>query len=195
LILAVVLLAAAAAGRAVPLDPGHWFASRPGLVRIYEGRTSSGNAPAAGASCEVLAAQPRDSLSDGSLIESCTMIVDRKAKPSAELTYVLRPDGIWNTAVKAEGGVSQSLQRLVLPAPLSIGSSWKEPRGTVELNRVVRSAGRSCKAAGRSFADCLVLSVVEKTGNKVTHRYSETYAAGVGLVEDAQWQLVDVKGL
>jgi len=143
----------------------------------------------------VLAAQPRDSLSYGSLTESCTMIVARKAKPAAELSYALRPDGIWNTAVKAEGSASQTLRRLVLPASLRVGSSWKEPRGSGEVKRVVRSAGCSCKAAGRSFADCLVLSVVQKTGNKVTRLYTETYAAGVGLIEDNQWQLVGVKGL
>jgi hypothetical protein len=37
--------------------------------------------------------------------------------------------------------------------------------------------------------------VVQKQGKNVVRRYTETYAAGVGLVEDAQWELVDVKGL
>jgi hypothetical protein len=87
------------------------------------------------------------------------------------------------------------VKRLVLPAPLKVGASWKEPRGAVELDRTVKAAGGACKAAGRSFADCLVLAVVQKQGKTVVRRYTETYAAGVGLVEDAQWQLVDVKGL
>jgi hypothetical protein len=89
----------------------------------------------------------------------------------------------------------QALDRLVLPSPLRTGASWKEPRGGVELGRTVKSAGGSCAAAGRKFADCLVLSVVQKQGKSVVRRYTETYAAGVGLVEDAQWELVDVKGL
>ena len=45
------------------------------------------------------------------------------------------------------------------------------------------------------FGDCLVVTVVQKKGGRVARRFSEIYAAGVGLVEDAQWQLVDVKGL
>jgi len=122
------------------------------------------------------------------------MIVGRKPKPATELTYELRKDGIWNTEVRLEGK-PQPVERLVLPAPLKVGSSWKEPRGGVELDRTVKSAGGSCKAAGRSFADCLVLNVVQKQGKNVVRRYTETYAAGVGLVEDAQWELVDVKGL
>jgi hypothetical protein len=185
------LLAAAA------LDPGRWFASRPGLIRVYESRETraSMEGPAAGASCEVLSVHRREGASAGSLVESCTLIVQRKARPSAELTYALRPDGIWNTQVQPEGGAAQPLQRLVLPAPLRPGTTWKEPRDAAELTRIVRAAGRPCKAAGRSFADCLVLSVVERTGRRVTRRYGETYAAGVGLVEDDQWLLVDVKGL
>jgi hypothetical protein len=55
--------------------------------------------------------------------------------------------------------------------------------------------GKPCKAAGRSFADCLVLAVVQREGQSAVRRYTETYAAGVGLVQDAQWELVDVKGL
>jgi len=121
--------------------------------------------------------------------------VGRKPKPATELTYALRPDGIWNVQVKPQGGQSQEVSRLVLPSPLRVGSTWKEPRGTVELARTVKSAGGSCHAAGRSFADCLVLNVVQKQGKNVVRRYTETYAAGVGLVEDAQWELVDVKGL
>ena len=80
------------------------------------------------------------------------MIVGRKPKPATELTYELRKDGIWNTEVRLEGK-PQPVERLVLPAPLQIRSSWKEPRGGVELDRTVKSAGGSCKAAGRSFAD------------------------------------------
>ena len=180
------------------IDPARFFASRPGLLRIYEGRTrpDADDEPAAGASCEVLESKARDAQSAGSMRESCTMIVGRKARPAAQLTYELRQDGIWNTQVRAEGQASaQPVERLVLPAPLRIGSSWKEPRGGVELDRTVKSVGGSCKAAGRSFADCLVLSVVQKQGKNVVRRYTEIWAAGVGLVEDAQWELVDVKGL
>ena len=186
------------AASAPGVDPSRFFATHRGLLRIYEGRggSSDADAPPAGASCEVLDAKPRDSLAPGTMKESCTMIVGRKAKPSTELTYELRKDGIWNTAVKPEGaGSPQPVERLVLPSPLKAGTSWKEPRGGVELDRTVKSAGGSCHAAGRSFADCLVLSVVQKQGKNVVRRYTETYAAGVGLVEDAQWELVDVKGL
>jgi hypothetical protein len=183
---------------AAQIDPSRFFAVHPGLVRIYEGRAKSDadDTPPAGASCEVLESHPRDSLSAGSMKESCTMIVGRKAKPATELTYELRKDGIWNTQVLAQGMASpQAVDRLVLPAPLKIGAAWKEPRGSVELDRRVKSAGGACKAAGRSFADCLVLEVAQKQGKSVVRHYTETYAAGVGLVEDAQWELVDVKGL
>jgi hypothetical protein len=213
LLLLMLLLPLAAAARkpsprrkaapAPAIDPARFFASRPGLVRVYEGRGESRAAnpeddnadPPAGASCEVLEARPRETAAPGSMRESCTMIVGRKPKPSTELTYALRQDGIWNVEVKPEGGRSQEISRLVLPAPLRVGSTWKEPRGSVELDRTVKSAGGSCHAAGRTFADCLVLAVVQKQGPKVVRRYTETYAAGVGLVEDAQWDLVDVKGL
>ena len=180
------------------IDPARFFASHPGLVRIYEGRKrpESDDEPPAGASCEVLASRPRDPGGAGEMKESCTMIVGRKAKGATELTYQLRKDGIWNTQVQAQGAAApQAVERLVLPSPLRVGASWKEPRGGVELDRTVRSAGGACKAAGRSFADCLVLAVVQKQGKKVVRRYTETYAAGVGLVEDAQWELIDVKGL
>jgi len=212
LVLALLLPLAAAARKPPPrrkaapapaIDPARFFASRPGLVRIYEGRSESRAAnpdddnsePAAGASCEVIEARPRETSAPGSMKESCTMIVGRKPRPSTELTYALRPDGIWNVQVKPEGGKSQEISRLVLPSPLRVGSAWKEPRGSIELDRTVKSAGGSCHAAGRSFADCLVVAVVQKQGAKVVRRYTETYAAGVGLVEDAQWDLVDVKGL
>lgn len=179
------------------VDPARFFASQPGLLRIYEGRTrpESPDEPPAGASCEVLESKPRDPVTNGSMKESCTMIVGRKARPATRLTYELRKDGIWNTRVEAEGAGEQPIDRLVLPAPLKVGSSWKEPRGGVELARTVKAAGGACKAAGRTFGDCLVLDVVQKQGKSVVRRYTETYAAGVGLVEDAQWELVDVKGL
>ena len=61
--------------------------------------------------------------------------------------------------------------------------------------RTVKSAGKACKTADRKFGDCLVLAVIEKSGKKVKRKYTETYAAGVGLVEDAHWELIDVKGL
>ncbi len=183
---------------AAGIDPSRFFATHPGLLRVYEGRSRSDalDEPPAGASCEVLQSKPRDALSAGSVKEICTMIVGRKAKPATELTYELRKDGIWNTQIRSQGMASpQAVDRLVLPSPLRTGASWKEPRGGVELDRTVKSAGGSCAAAGRKFADCLVLSVVQKQGKSVVRRYTETYAAGVGLVEDAQWELVDVKGL
>jgi len=209
LLFALLLPAASIARRPPPrkhapppapsIDPARFFAARAGLVRIYEGRSESkredDDLPPAGASCEVLEARPRDQASNGSVKESCTMIVGRKSRGASELTYELRRDGIWTVQVKPEGGEAQSLSRLVLPGPLKVGTSWKEPSGEAELDRTVRSAGCSCHAAGRSFADCLVLAVVQKQGASVVRRYTETYAAGVGLVEDAQWELVDVKGL
>jgi hypothetical protein len=181
------------------VDPARFFATRPGLVRIYEGRgeskKESEETPPAGASCEVLESRARDSAGPGTMKESCTMIVARKAKGATELTYDLRADGIWTVQVRPQGGEPQPAKRLVLPAPLRVGSSWKEPQGAIELDRTVKSTGGSCHAAGRSFADCLVLAVTQKQGAKTLRRYTETYAAGVGLVEDAQWELVDVKGL
>lgn len=191
------------AASAPAVDPARFFASRPGLLRIYEGRSEGRAAnpeddnaePPAGASCEVMEARPREGGANGSVKENCTMIVGRKARPSTELTYALRTDGIWNVQVKPEGEKAVEVSRLVLPSPLRAGASWKEPRGPVELDRTVKSAGGGCHAAGRSFADCLVLSVLQKQGAKVVRRYTETYAAGVGLVEDAQWELVDIKGL
>ena len=180
------------------IDPARFFATHPGLVRIYQGRNrpDAEDEPPAGASCEVLASKPRDAGGAGEVKESCTMIVSRKAKGQTELTYQLRKDGIWNTQVQAQGmAAPQAVDRLVLPSPLKVGATWKEPRGGVELDRTVRSAGGACRAAGRTFADCLVLAVVQKQGKSVVRRYTETYVAGVGLVEDAQWELVDVKGM
>ena len=180
------------------VDPSRFFASHRGLVRVYQGRNrpEADDEPPAGASCEVFTSTPRDAGSAGEMKESCSMIVSRKSTGATELTYQLRKDGIWNTQVQAQGMTApQVVDRLVLPTPLRVGTSWKEPRGGVELDRTVRSAGGACKAAGRSFADRLVLAVVQKQGKSVVRRYNETYAAGVGLVEDAQWELVDVKGL
>ena len=180
------------------VEPSRFFASRSGLIRIYEGRSrpEAGDEPPPGASCEVLASKPREAGATGEMKESCTMIVGRKQKGQTELTYELRKDGIWNTQVQAQGmAAPQAVDRLVLPSPLKVGVTWKEPRGGVELDRTVKTAGGACTAAGRSFADCLVLAVVQKQGKSVVRRYTETYVAGVGLVEDAQWELVDVKGM
>ena len=141
--------------------------------------------PRAGFFCEVLEAKSRER----SIKESCVTIVARKARPATQITYQLRKDGIWSAASEGQK------ERLVLPAPLKVGSSWREAREAAQFHRTVRSAGGPCKAAGRSFVDCLVLSVTQSRGDKVLRNYTETYAAGVGLVEDAQWQLVDVKGL
>ncbi len=189
--------AAAKASAAKGADPSHWFASRVGLVRIYEGRAAHDeDQPPAGASCEVLESHPPDSLAPGTLRESCTMIIARRAKPSTELTYELRKGGIFMVRAQGEGAPEpQAMDRLVLPAPVRVGAGWRESLGNIELDRIVRSAGSGCKAAGRSFADCLVLAVVQKQGKKTLRKYTETYATGVGLVEDAQWELVDVKGL
>ena len=97
---------------------------------------------------------------------------------------------------KADGPAAPvKLERLLLPAPAHKGKSWSEKRGAVTLERVIKSAGKSCSTADRKFGDCLVLSVTERSGGKVKRKYTETYAAGVGLVEDAQWELIDVKGL
>jgi len=199
LALAVALLATAAAARkpraasGPSLPASRFFASRPGLVRVYEGRVAhrrEDDAPAAGASCEVL--ESRKAL----LRESCTMIVGRKARPATEITYELRESGIYSVQAKTEGSDQPlSMERLVLPNPLRVGTSWKEARGDAQLVRTVTSAGRPCKAAGRSFADCLVLAVTQSNRKRLTRRYTETWAAGVGLVEDAQWELIDVKGL
>ena len=187
------------AAPAARLEPSRWFASRPGLLRVYQGHGGAANAesdePPPGASCEVLESKPRDSLAAGSLKESCTMIVQRQARPATELTYELRQDGIFNVEAKPAGGKAVQFERLVLPGPIKVGAAWKEPRGNGELDRSVKTAGGACRAAGRSFADCLVLAVTQKEGKKVVRKYTETYAAGVGLVEDAQWELVDVKGL
>jgi hypothetical protein len=191
-----------ASARKAAVDPAHWFASRPGLTRVYEGRTAARKSdeaeqgPPAGASCEVLESRPADSLAAGTLRESCTMIVARKARPATELSYELRKSGIFMVrAQSAAAPQPQTMERLVLPGPVRVGAAWREPQGQAELARSVKSAGQGCKAAGRTFADCLVLAVVQRQGKKTLRKYTEVYAAGVGLVEDAQWELVDVKGL
>jgi hypothetical protein len=179
-------------------DPTHFFASHPGLVRVYEGRArpESDELPPAGASCEVVESKPRDGAAPPALKESCTMIVERKARPATLLTYELRPSGIYNTQVLAAGmKAPQAVEWLVLPAPIKVGAAWKTDRGGVDFERKVSRVGGACRAAERGFADCLVIDVVQKQGKSVVRRYTETYAAGVGLVEDAQWSLVDVKGL
>lgn len=187
-------------------DPSHWFAMHQGLLRVYEERARPGKAqdadaqddapPPAGASCEVVESHPPDSLTVGSMRERCSMIVARKPRPAAELSYELRPNGIYAVRAQTEGSEkAQSMERLVLPAPLKVGASWHEAQGALQLDRSVKSAGQACKAGGRPFADCVVLAVTQRQGRKVLRSYLETYAAGVGLVEDAQWQLIDVKGL
>ena len=83
----------------------------------------------------------------------------------------------------------------LLPGPLRVGNSWREPGRGSTFERKVKTAGGPCKAAGFAFGDCLVVAVVQKQGKRVAKKFTETYAAGVGLVEDASWQLVDLKGL
>jgi hypothetical protein len=122
------------------------------------------------------------------------MIAARKAKAPASLSYELRPAGIYMVRAETEGQKAAVMERLLLPQ-VKKGKTWSEKRGAVLLVRTVKSAGATCKAASRSFGDCLVLKVVEREGKKVRRTYAETYAAGVGLVEDAQWELIDVKGL
>jgi hypothetical protein len=186
-------------------DPARWFATRSGLIRVYQERPKPGARPAAadasgdvappaGASCEVVESNPREGEQPARTRESCTMISGRKAKAPAALTYELRQKGIFLIRAETPGQKPAELERLLLPT-VKKGKSWSEARGKLTLLRTVKSAGSSCKAASRSFGDCLVLTVVEKEGRKVRRSYAEVYAAGVGLVEDAQWELIDVKGL
>ncbi len=195
-------------------DPSHWFAMHQGLLRVYQARAKGKAAapqaspasqasqasneapPHAGASCEVVESHPPDSLTVGSMRERCSMIVGRKPRPAAELSYQLRPNGIYAVRTQTEGSdKAQSLERLILPSPLKPGASWHEAQGPWQLDRSVKSVGQPCKAGGRNFADCVVLAVTQRQGKKVVRTYGETYAAGLGLVEDAQWELIDVKGL
>lgn len=195
-------------------DPAHWFATRQGLLRVYQergadqkdakkraaARAAGGSdaeaPPSAGASCEVIESDPKDGDTAARTRESCTMISGRIAKGGTLLTYELRDGGIYLVEAKSESAAEPvKMERLLLPAPARKGKSWSDKRGALTLVRTVKSAGKSCKAAMRTFGDCLVLAVVERDGKKVKRKYSETYAAGVGLVEDAQWELIDVKGL
>jgi hypothetical protein len=210
-------------------DPAHWFATRQGLLRVYQERDAdkknaaqmsagdnaapadaSSAAPSAGASCEVIESTPKDGETAARTRESCTMISGRKPKGGTVLTYELRDRGIYMVEAKAEGPAEPvKLDRLLLPAPARKGKSWSEERGSTHLVRTVKSAGKACKTADRTFGDCLVLAVVEEyrgacaagraacaAEKRRKHRaYTEIYAAGVGLVEDAQWELIDVKGL
>lgn len=125
------------------------------------------------------------------------MIVGRMPKNATRLTYELRRAGIFMVKAEAEGSdkPGAAMERLLLPAPIKPGKAWSERRGKLSVERKVKSAGAACKAASRSFGDCLVLAVVEREGKQVKRKYGETYAAGVGLVEDAQWELLDLKGL
>ena len=203
--------AAPAAGET---DPAHWFATRAGLIRVYEERAKAPprhgkkktlpaadadadaeQPPTAGASCEVVESRPADSATPASTRESCTMIVGRMPKLATQLTYELRKSGIYMVRAQVAGKDPQTVDHLLLPGPIAIGRRWSESAGKNTLDRKVKSLGRSCTAAGRTFGDCLVLAVVQRRGKKVLKKYAETYAAGVGLVEDAQWQLIDVKGL
>jgi hypothetical protein len=193
-------------------DPSRWFATRTGLIRVYQERpkgsakarkaaaasaASSGDEgapPPVGASCEVVESAPREDAMPAHTKERCTMIAARKAKPPTSLSYELRGAGIYMVRAETEGQKPAVMERLLLPQ-VKKGKTWTEKRGAVQLVRTVKSAGATCKAASRSFGDCLVLKVVEREGKKVRRTYGETYAAGVGLVEDAQWELIDVKGL
>jgi hypothetical protein len=193
-------------GKKVTLDPARWFATHAGLTRVYQERPKDlprgkappppgdDAAPPAGASCEVVESTPKEEGSPARTRESCTMIAGRKARPPTRLSYELRPSGIFMVEALTEGQKPAAMERLLLP-PVRKGKSWSEKRGRSTLVRTVKSAGSSCKAAGRSFGDCLVLKVVEREGKKVRKSWDETYAGGVGLVEDAQWQLIDVEGL
>ena len=190
-------------------DPSRWFATRTGLIRVYQERPKGtakarkaaaaasqddGAPPPVGASCEVVESSPREEGSAAHTKERCTMIAARKAKVPTSLSYELRLAGIYMVRAETDGQKPAVMERLLLPQ-VKKGKTWTEKRGPVQLVRTVKSAGSTCKAASRSFGDCLVLKVVEREGKKVKRTYGETYAAGVGLVEDAQWELIDVKGL
>ena len=212
-VLALLLLAAAltpaearprlkrvrgAARRAV--DPARWFATRQGLIRVYQqrapkarGRPVEDPPQGAGTSCEVVESRAAEAEVPPRTRELCTWIVGKRPKLSTQLSYELRQNGIYVVRMETEGKASGA-ERLVLPGPLRVGQRWKERRGGTVLDRRVKSAGKSCKAAGRAFGDCLVVAVSQRKGGK-RMRFTETYAAGVGLVEDNDWQLVDVKGL
>ena len=122
------------------------------------------------------------------------MIVARKPKQPTELTYELRKSGVFMVKTQA-GGKAQNAERLLLPAPLRVGSRWREPRGALVFDRRVKTAGAGCKVEKREFGDCLVVAVAQRRAGRVVRRFTETYAAGVGLIEDAQWRLIDLQGL
>jgi hypothetical protein len=166
------VIAVAVALAAAAADPVHWLATKPGLIRNYEGRAKDGHGKALGASCEVVAR------TDASVRDRCTTIADRQARAPAELTYAVRAGGVY--------AVSGDAERLLFPNPPRAGATVRDGN----VRRTVRSAGKSCKAAGRTFADCLIVDVSQKGS-----RSTEIYAAGVGLVEDSQWQLIDITGL
>jgi hypothetical protein len=119
--------------------------------------------------------------------EVCTMIVAKKPRPPTQLTYELRQNGIFRVRIEEQGKKPSTAERLLLPGPVRVGKSWQEGA----LHKRVKSAGGPCKAAGFKFGDCLVVSV---TGGRA-RAFTETYAAGVGLVENGAWHLVDLKGL
>ena len=178
-------------------DPARWFATRPGLIRVYERRRATtsddGNkADLAGASCEVVESVPAAEGSSAQTGELCTMIVGKKPTPATRLTYQLRQAGIF--LVKAEtGGKASAVERMLLPGGLRVGTRWVEA-GAVKKERRVKTLGSRCKVERREFGDCLVVAVVSGKGRTAV-KTTEKYAAGVGLVEDSQWRLVDVQGL
>ena len=176
-------------------DPARWFATRPGLIRVYERRrpTSSGDqSDLAGTSCEVVESVPAAEGSPAQTVELCTIIVGKKPTPANRLTYQLRQGGIF--LVKAETkGQTHPLERMVLPGALRVGTKWTEA-GAVPRQCRVQTLGGKCKVERREFGDCLVIAVVHGKGRQSV-KTTEKYAAGVGLVEDSQWRLVDVQGL
>jgi hypothetical protein len=179
-------------------DPSRWFATRAGLIRVYQmkARGKAGGEGRSGASCEVVDSRPAAEGAAAHTLELCTIIVSKKPKRADQLTYELRSSGIFMVAVEQVGTKKPvKMERLLLPGNLRVGASWKEPRGQSVFDRRIKAAGAPCKAAGFKFGDCLVVAVVQRTGGRVARRFTETYAAGVGLVEDSQVQLVDLKGL
>jgi hypothetical protein len=181
------------------VDPAHWFATRAGLIRVYQERKArpagEEGATLAGISCEVIESRPAEPEAAARTRELCTVIVGMKPKPATQLVYELRESGIFMVSAEAEGDKPRAAERLLLPGPVRPGAGWRESRGKSVFDRRIKSAGAPCKAAGFKFGDCLVVSVVLRKGARVSKKYLETYAAGVGLVEDAQWQLIDLKGL
>ena len=207
---ALVLLSAAgealarqrrkAAPAAAGIDPSRWFATRAGLIRVYQARSARrpaqpGGPTSAGASCEVVDSTAAQGEAAPRTREVCTMIVGKKPRAPPQLTYELRPNGIFLVRAEAGSAAASTTERMLLPGPLRVGKSWREPGRGSTFERKVKTAGGPCKAAGFAFGDCLVVAVVQKQGKRVAKKFTETYAAGVGLVEDASWQLVDLKGL